>query len=136
MSMPWSPSDPARWAVLGLADPTPGRDLPQGATVADVLAWALVLPSAIDPVEGIVDAVRVELRALASVVEEKPVAGLLAIIERRLSAALILLRYCDGREPMRFEPDEVPDVEEPTPASVEREDVEVTRDAPPSGGDS
>src|SRR5262245_21264759 len=119
MSMPWSPSDPTRRAVLGLADPTPSGDLPQGATVADVLAWALLLPSAVDPVEGIVDAARVELRALASVLEQKPLADLLAIIERRLSAALTLLRYCDGREPMRFEPEEVPEVEAPAPASVE-----------------
>ena len=86
--------------------------------------------------ERIVDAARVELHALASVIEQKPVADLLAIIERRLSAALTLLRYCDGREPMRFEPEAVPGVEVPTPATVEGEDVEVTKDAPPIGGDS
>ncbi len=79
------------------------------------------------------DATRVELRALASVVENKPVADLLAIIDRRLAAAMTLLRSCDGREPMRFEAEEVPEVEALTPASTE-EDVEVTQDAGPGGG--
>ena len=62
--MKWEPSDPTRWAVLGLADPPADGAFPDAGLTADLLAYALTAPGAEDPIAGIVDAVRVELLAL------------------------------------------------------------------------
>jgi hypothetical protein len=113
--------------------------LPKGATPADVLAWALALPGSPDPVEGIVEGVRVELAALADAlrVNEGLVAGSLAELARRLEAAMILLRWTDNRELMPREEDEPPPSPAPSPApaptepAASSEDVEVTRTAGP-----
>jgi len=137
--MKWEPSDPTRWAELNLEDPDPSGKLPKGARVPDVLAWALVCPGAVDPVEGIVDGVRVELSALADVLTERRVADVLLMLGRRLEAAMQLLRWIDNRERMPMEDDEepppsAPTSEEPPPATLAEpaEDVEETSDVPPS----
>src|SRR5689334_19380679 len=111
----WEPSDPARWAHLNLADPDPAGALPKDALVADALAWALVPPGATDPVEGIVDGVRAELAALAEVLGKQQVAGVLFLLARRLDAAMLLLRWTDGREKMLLEAPEP--VDEPLSAA-------------------
>ena len=147
-SPPWKPSNPGRWAHMALEDPDPSGALPPRAMVADVLAWALVPPGAVDPIEGIVDGVRVELAAFADALGARPVSEGLRMLCRRLEAALKLLRWIDNRERMPFErhfeepppavltPEEPPAAPPPSeePAEVE-EDVEVTRDAAPSGAD-
>lgn len=129
----WKPSDPSRWAHLNLVDPDPAGALPKDALVADALAWALVPPGATDPVEGIVDGVRVELVVLADLLGAQHGAGVLLLLARRLEAAMLLLRWTDGREKMLFE---VPEpVEEPPsaapPPPVERSESGET--APTSG---
>jgi hypothetical protein len=130
--MRWEPSDPARWAHLNLADQDPSGCLPQGALVADVLVWALALPGAVDPVEGIVDGVRVELAALADVLSERRVATVLLMLGRRLDAAMLLLRWTDNRAQM---PTELDEPRPPPAATTEHaEDLEVTRDAAPDEG--
>jgi hypothetical protein len=57
--------NPCRWAHLGLANGDPTARLPEQGSTADLLIWAMVPPSATEPVEGMVDGVRVELAALA-----------------------------------------------------------------------
>jgi hypothetical protein len=66
--MSWERSAiPERDGVLGLLDFDRTGTLPKGATVIDVLAWALSLPGAEDVITGMVDAVSLELaRSLAS----------------------------------------------------------------------
>jgi hypothetical protein len=107
MSAPWKPSDPARWAALGLADPPADGHLPAQAQTADLLALALILPGADDPVTGIVDAVRVELAAIADAQPSRNVAEALALLGRRLDVASLLLRRADNRVPMPpvYDPD-------------------------------
>src|SRR5262245_56418808 len=117
----WEPSDPARWAHLNLADPDPAGALPKDALVADALAWALVPTGATDPVEGIVDGVRAELAALADVLGKQQVAGVLLLLARRLEAAMLLLRWTDGREKMLLE---VPEPVEELSFAAPRESVE------------
>jgi hypothetical protein len=107
--MSFKPSDPGRWAFLGLADPDPSEGLPSPAMTADVLAFALVLPGSLDPVEGIVDGVRVELTALADLLQEHPASDVLKMAARRLEAAMILLRRHDEREPTPREETDAPD---------------------------
>jgi hypothetical protein len=114
--------------------------MPKGARVPDALAWALVCPGAADPVEGIVDGVRVELSALADALGACPVADAVRILIRRLEAAMQLLRWTDNRERMPMEDD----LDEPPPAApvpeappsaspIEAlEDLEDTRDTAPS----
>jgi hypothetical protein len=97
--------------MLGLEDPDPtGRPL-KGATVADVLAWAQMPPGSADPIEGIVDGVRIDLVALARSGHEMDdaFADMLMGYARRLWAAMQLLRWCDNRERMPVD-NELPDV--------------------------
>jgi hypothetical protein len=140
---PWKPSDPTRWAHLNLEDPDPSGEMPKKARVPDALAWALVAPGAEDPVEGIVDGVRLEIAAAAEVrrTGEPHLADMLTMWGRRLDAAMQLLRWIDNRERMPMENDfeEPPSAAEPTPGEPppaepqeDPEDVEVTRDAAPS----
>jgi len=130
--MKWKPSDPTRWAHLNLEDPDPSGGMPKLARVPDVLAWALVLPGATDPVEGIVDGVRVELWALADVLPDRRVADVLFMLGRRLDAATQLLRWTDDRErlPMEEEFDEPPRSPPTEPDEDPDEDPEETREIP------
>jgi hypothetical protein len=132
--MKWEPSDPARWAVLNLADPNPTGAIPKGATVADVLAWALVLPGSDDVVNGIVDAVRLELSALADLLPDRHAADVLRVLGKRLDAAMLLLKWTDNRAKMPIEPEENEEKPpgEPTDPTPPAFDAEVTVDAPPS----
>jgi hypothetical protein len=129
--MEFEPSDPCRWAFLGLADPDPSGRLPERATTADVLAFALMPPGSPDPVEGIVNGVRVDLNALVELLQEHPASEILKMDARRLEAAMILLRRHDLREPTPPDaPDEGPPkapADEATPASAPASDVEDTR---------
>jgi hypothetical protein len=136
--MKWEPSDPARWAVLNLADPDPTGAIPKDATVADVLAWALVLPGSDDVVNGIVDAVRLELSALADVLPDRRAADVLRVLGKRLNAAMLLLKWTDNRAKMPLEPGENEEhgeeiapgaATDPPPPAF---DPEITVDAPPS----
>lgn len=81
---PWEPSNPDRWAFFGLADPHPSGTVPVSATTGDLLVYALTLPESQGPVEGIVDAVRVKLTAVADLLGEHIVSGLLKMQVRRL----------------------------------------------------
>ena len=110
--MTWKPSSPERGSVLGLADPDPSGSLPKGATVADVLAWALALPGCDDIITGIVEAVSVELAALATATTDRQSAQVMILLGRRLDAASLLLRWADNRAPMPKEYD--PDAETQT----------------------
>jgi predicted component of type VI protein secretion system len=58
-------------------------------------------------VVGIVDAVQVELHALAGMLEEHSAGDLLLMLSRRLAVASLLLRRADGRapEPLEWDPD-------------------------------
>jgi hypothetical protein len=100
-------ADKPRWAELGLADPDPSGQLPADAQTADVLAFGLTLPGADDPVEGIVDAVRIELYALSQEEAADPKRDVLYMLGRRLDAAMLLLRRADGRAPAppEYDPD-------------------------------
>ena len=120
--------------MLGLADlPSTPRML-ERATNADVLAYALVLPGAADPVEGIVDAVRVELTALAPMLQERGAGDVLQLLARRLETAMVLLRRADSREPTPPEDGADPSASPPDgstmPAPDAVEDLP-TQDAPP-----
>ncbi len=134
MIRPWQPSDPGRWAELNLADPAPDGSLPKGATVADVLAWALVIPGAADPIEGIVDAVTLELKALADLLADRRAAAVLHLLGKRLDAAMLLLKWIDNREQMPREPGEEEDEggEGGATDAAPPFDPEATQDAPPS----
>jgi hypothetical protein len=101
-------TDKPRWAELGLADPLPDASLPEQGQTADLLVYALTLPGADDPVTGIVDAVQVELRALAGMLEESGAGDLLLMLSNRLAVASLLLRRVDGRAPMppEYDPDD------------------------------
>lgn len=127
--LPWEPSDPTRWAHLNLADPPEGGILPPDALVPDALAWALVSPEADDPIEGILEGVRIELAALAATTEERAIAAMLGLLARRVDVACLLLRYTDNRARMPTEPAEPPE-ELPRPDDA---DAEITRDALPGG---
>jgi hypothetical protein len=123
MSAPWKPGDPSRWSRLGFADPPgDGRELHRAQT-ADMLAYALVMRDARDPILGIIDAVRVELEAMAAVmpVSLGPSAQVLHLCGRRLEAAMALLERCDGTAA--------------APPEREWEDEE-TRDAAPTNDNS
>jgi hypothetical protein len=114
-------TDLPRWAELGLADPPKDGRLPDQGQTADLLAFALVLPGADCPITGIVDAVQVELRALAGRLEETGAGDLLLLLSNRLAVASLLLRRVDGRapEPPEWDPDNdvtrdaAPDASEP-----------------------
>src|SRR6185503_2422785 len=116
--MKWEPSDPTRWAVLGLADPPADGAFPDAGLTADLLAYALTAPGAEDPIAGIVDAVRVELIALGDALRETEanIGDALHLLARRLETAVVLLDRCDGRIRTPKEPDP---------------DAEVTQDAAP-----
>ena len=105
------------WAELGLADPPEDGRMPSQGQTADLLAFALVLPGADDPVLGIVDAVQVELRALAGLLlEDTGVAGdVLLLLANRLAVASLLLRRADGRAPTprEYDPDAPTQTEPP-----------------------
>lgn len=109
-------TDLPRWAELGLADPPKDGRLPEQGQTADLLAFALVLPGADDPVLGIIDAVEAELRALAGMREETGAGDILLMLSNRLAVASLLLRRADERAP--------------TPPAYDP-DNEVTRDAAP-----
>lgn len=114
-------TDLPRWAELGLADPPEDGRLPEQGQTADLLAFALVLPGADCPITGIVDAVQVELRALAGMLEETGAGDILLMLSNRLAVASLLLRRVDGRapEPPAWDPDNdvtrdaAPDASEP-----------------------
>jgi hypothetical protein len=133
MSSPWKPSDPTRWSMLGLAEP-PDLSLPKRGQTADVLAYALMLRGAEDPIEGILHGVQVELEALADTLITRQVADELILLAQRIAVAVLLLLRCDNRSSMPPEHD--PDAPTATVASDEgeEEDVEVTRDADPANG--
>jgi hypothetical protein len=134
---PWRPSDPARWAILGMGDPPPNDAFPRKGHTADLLAYALTLPGAEDPVSGIVSSVIVELLAFSDLFQESK-GDVLLMLARRLQVAMVLLARTDNRAPMPMEDEEEPPPVEPTepPAApdelpVDPDDVEVTRDAGP-----
>jgi hypothetical protein len=104
---PWERSLIARWSELNLADPVPSGGLPKGAGVPDLLIHALICPGAADPVEGIIDGVRVELSAMADALsgDESLIADFLRQQVRRLGAAMQLLRWSDNRDRMPVEDD-------------------------------
>jgi hypothetical protein len=135
---PWKPSPIDRWSLLNLEDPDPAGEMPSKARVPDALTWALVSPGAEDPVEGIVDGVRIEIAAAAEMrsTGEPHLADLLTMWGRRLDVAMQLLRWTDERERMPMEDEfEEPPLPTPPPGEMppeDPEDVEVTRDAPPS----
>jgi hypothetical protein len=116
--------------------------MPQRARVPDALAYALVCPGAVDPVEGIVDGVRVELAALEDALRgsHPRIADFLAQQGRRLESAMQLLRWTDNRERMPMEdafdeePAAAPPPEDPPPSApaAAPEDREETRNAVPS----
>jgi hypothetical protein len=114
------PPDKPRWAELGLADPPEDGSLPEQGQTADLLAFGLVLPGAEDPILGIVDAVQVELHALAGRLEETGAGDILLMLSNRLAVASLLMRRADGRipTPPEFDPDN-----------------DVTRDAAPNEGE-
>jgi hypothetical protein len=103
------PGNPDRWSMLGLDDPKPDASLPKDGQTADLLAFALVLPGAEDPVEGIIDGVRVELAAMAEGAPSRANADALMLLGRRLDVAMLLLRRSDERAPMppEYDPDAV-----------------------------
>lgn len=103
MRAPWKPSDPARWSILGLADPDAAGRVQKTVTVADALAYGLVLPGVDDPIEGIVRGVHVELAALAELLQDRPIAEVLLMLNRRLETAMLLLSWCDNREKLPVE---------------------------------
>ena len=140
MSAPFKPApDAGRWAVLGLADPPlPENGMPEDATTADLLAWALCYPGSIDPIEGLLEGVRVELVALSDAYDvldprspsQKAGAHLsdtLLMLARRLEVAVTLLRRTDGTEPLP--PEDDPEAGE----AGEADDPEITQDGAPSG---
>jgi hypothetical protein len=118
-----NPADPprrlsafdCRWSMLGLADGRPDERLPEQEGTADVLAAALMAPGAEDPIEGIVEAVRVELGALAALMPDREVQETLRLLCRRLDAALLLFRRCDNRAPMPLEREPEADQQPPPP---------------------
>jgi len=81
--------------------------LPELGSTADVLAFALVLPFAEDPVVGIIDAVHVELYVLAGMLEETSAGDLLLMLSNRLEVASLLLHRVDGSapRPREYDPD-------------------------------
>jgi hypothetical protein len=97
--MVWKPADPARFSMLGLADPDPSGELVPEATTADVLVYGLVPPGARDPVEGILESVRADIEVL-STLHEPPIADVLEMLGRRLYVAILLLRRTDQRDPI------------------------------------
>ena len=101
------PTDKSRWAELGLADPVPTARLLSDAQIADILVFALVPPSAEDPVIGIVEAVAIELHALGQVVDTDPMRDVLFMLARRLDVATLLLRRVDDGAPVprEYDPD-------------------------------
>ena len=134
---PWKTSaTPDRWGQLGLGDPDPSGYLPKEASVADALVRGLIAPGSADPVEGIVDGVRIELAALA-VGAAPAISDTLTALTRRLGTATQLLRWCDNREPMPVENDEepLPSASSAPPElepSVNSEDMEETPVAGPA----
>ena len=109
------PTDKPRWAELGLADPPADGRLPEQGQTADLLAFAVILPGAEDPVIGIVDAVALELHALSQAIDTDPIRDVLFMLGRRLEVAMLLLRRADGRAPMprEFDPDAETQTESP-----------------------
>src|SRR4051812_1782505 len=99
MSAPFKAAGPpCRNAILGLADVD--GEIPDDATVADLLAWAIVPDFAEDVVIGLIDAVRADLTVLAlhaGIAVEKEV---LQQLVRRLRVAVLLLDMADGRTPI------------------------------------
>ncbi len=95
----WQPSDPARFSALDLDEPDPEGRMPDWGSVAQLLAYALMPPGADDPITGILDAVGIELRALASAHPPRPQADALSLLARRLEVASHLLRRLDNRIP-------------------------------------
>jgi hypothetical protein len=88
-------------------------------------------PGATDPVEGMIDGVRIDLTALASLSGAGPLADHLRQLGRRLASAMQLLRWTDNREQMPWEGDD-----EPAPAAPAEspEDLEKTGDVAPRSG--
>jgi hypothetical protein len=111
--------------------PDPSGRMPMPATTPDMLVYALVLLSFTDPVEVIVDAVRIELTpieltALASLLPERGAADVILMRVRCLEAAMILLRRRGHREPTPPE-----ETEPPAGSSVPVEDVPTQDGSPP-----
>jgi hypothetical protein len=118
MSEPWKPSNPDRWVQLGLADSKPDARLPEQGSTADLLAWALTLPGAVDPIEGLIEGARLELSALADIAPTPAIAAAINFIVRRLDVAALLLARCDNRvpPPPEYDPDAA---EAPAPGEQE-----------------
>jgi hypothetical protein len=106
--------------MFGLADPDQNGRLPDKPSTADLLIHGLVPPGAVDPVEGIVDAVRGELAALASLLQDPGAGDVLLSLARRLQVAMILFRRSDGREP-------IPPEDPPVIAPASRSDEPITK---------
>ena len=114
-----------RWAELGLSDPVPTARLLSDAQIADILVFALVPPSAEDPVIGIVDGVALELHALGQVVDTEPMRDVLFMLARRLDVAMLLLRRVDAGMPIprEYDPDADTQTAEPKPSPEEPSDA-------------
>ena len=131
MTAPWKPSNPGRWSMLGLPEPTDQRHhAPEYGTLAEVLAYGLVPLGAEDPVEGILEGVMLELDALGATlvtrVLSRSASEMLHLLAQRIEVAIILLQRCDNRATLPPEPD--------PEAEPDEEDVEVTKDAAPGEG--
>ena len=92
------------WAELGLADPPLDGKLPANAETADVLSFILMPPGTVEPVEGLIDGVRLEVQAQIYHLQR---------LDRQLEAAMLFRRRIDGRAPapssFRAEEDRVRD---------------------------
>jgi hypothetical protein len=115
--------------MLGLEDRKPDNRLPEQGSTADLLAFSLVLPGATDPVEGMIEAARVELAALAEAAPSKVMADAINLIGWRMDVAMLLLARCDYRVPMPEEHDGE-ELEEPPPAPPEPPAVPAVEPAP------
>ncbi len=96
--LPWDGSPADRFSHLGLADHPVGGGLPPDLTVADLLAWALMAPGAVDPIDGILEGVAMELQVLAMAMPSA--SGSIDMMVRRIRAAIKILRWSDNRERM------------------------------------
>jgi hypothetical protein len=91
------PPDKPRWVLLGLHSANPQK-LHRSPT-PDVLAYGLMTFLPHDPVYGMIDAVRIDLEAMAEVMStlgSENTRKFLQQCARRLDVAMVLLMRCDG----------------------------------------
>src|SRR5262249_40282244 len=79
----------------------------------DALAYALVAPSSKDPIEGILEGVRIEMLGFAEVLGDPRVADFAGLLARRLEVPMLRLAWSDNRVKMPVEPAPDPAPDEP-----------------------